>query len=185
MHDDIVEIDHVDREIITLLQANPRASYLELAQELGVSASTARRRTERLLSSNALKLFAIPAWPTVGMTLGAIIGVSVELSKLREVAAKLRSMDEVCWIGMTAGEYDFVGQIVLPRNIDLMPFVADRLGTIEGIRNVQTLVVSNWIKHFNEYRIQMVPDPLYSRTTGLHADFQDTKQKKNGGGVVH
>lgn len=170
MHDDFIELDQLDRELITLLQASPRASYLELAQALGVSASTARRRTERLLSQNALQLSAVPVWNRVGMTTGAIIGVSVELSKLREVGAELAAMDEICWIGSTVGVYDMVGQIILPRNNDLYAFVADRLGKIDGVRDIQILVVSKWIKQFNEYRIQMVPDELYSKSPGLHSD---------------
>lgn len=184
MNEAVIALDHLDREIITLLQANPRASYLELAQALGVSASTARRRTERLLSQNAVQLSAVPVWNRVGMMMGAIVGVSVELSKLREVGAELAAMDEVCWIGSTVGVYDLVGQIILPRNQDLYAFVADRLGKIDGIRDIQILVVSKWIKQFNEYRIQMVPDPLYSHLTGLHADYNDVPQEKNGG-VVH
>lgn len=170
MHDEFLELDHLDRELITLLQASPRASYLELAQALGVSASTARRRTERLLSQKALQLSAVPVWNRVGMTMGAIIGVSVELSKLREVGAELANMDEICWIGSTVGVFNMVGQIILPRNNDLYAFVADRLGKIDGIRDIQILVVSKWIKQFNEYRIQMVPDALYSKSPGLHAD---------------
>lgn len=147
--------------LIALLQTQARTSYHELAKAVGVSPSTARRRVERLVNAKALKLIAVPGWTKLGFQLIALIGLSVDLRRLREVGDELAMMDEVTWIAMTAGIYDLFAQIVLPRNEDLTYFITERIASIEGIQNIQTIMVPKFTKTIEEYRLPLKPNPLY------------------------
>jgi Lrp/AsnC family transcriptional regulator for asnA, asnC and gidA len=161
MTDSIVHLDEQDRILIALLQKRARMSYHELAEAVGVSPSTARRRVERLLDSGALKLVAVPCWSKLGFNLVALIGLSVELRRLDEVSRALAEMDEITWIAMTAGIYDIFAQIVLPTNEDLAYFITERIAPIEGIQNLQTIMVPRFTKSFEDYRLPLKPNPLY------------------------
>ncbi|MEZ4522436.1 MAG: Lrp/AsnC family transcriptional regulator [Thermomicrobiales bacterium] len=159
-----IVLDELDRALIALLQEDARASYHELGTVLGVSPSTARRRTERLIDADVIKTVVVPNWPKLGYSFVALVGISVQLLKLREVGRGLISMDEVNWVAMTTGAFDLFAQIVLPRNQDITSFITERLAPIDGIRNVETLMVPEFVKSFEEYRLPLEPNPLYVRT---------------------
>src|SRR5690606_11368370 len=129
-----------------LLQRRARASYHELAEAVGVSPSTARRRIERLVNARALQLIAVPGWGKLGFNLIAFIGVSCELRRLRQVGDELAMMDEITWIAMTAGIYDLFAQIILPTNEDLTYFITERIAPIEGIQDIDTIMVPRFTK---------------------------------------
>ena len=157
----IIILDELDRALIALLQEDARTSYHDLGTTLGVSPSTARRRVERLIDGGVIKAVVVPDWPKLGFSFVALVGISVELSKLRDVGRGLSSMDEVTWVGMTTGAFDLVAQIILPRNKDITRFITERIAPIDGIRNMETLMVPEWIKSFEEYRLPLQPNPLY------------------------
>ncbi len=159
----VIELDEPDRQLIALLQANARASYQELARATGLSPSTVARRVERLVARGVIKLVVVPSWPKLGFNLIAFIGLSVELARLEAVGRELRTMDEVCFVAYTAGDYDLFAQLILPSNEDLVRFVTHRIAPIEGIRNIRTLLVPGFSKSFEEYRLPPRPNPLYAR----------------------
>lgn len=162
----ITKLDELDRTLIALLQEDARASYQELGEKVGVSASTVRRRVERLLEARAIKCVVVPHWRQLDYNFVALVGISAMLSHLREVGRRLADMDEVNWLAMTTGRYDLFAQIVLPRNEDITRFVTERIAPIEGIRHLETLMVPEWVKSFEEYRLPREPDPLYAAASG-------------------
>lgn len=169
MADSAIEVSPQDRKLVRLLQANARASYQELAEPLGVSPSTVRRWVERLVANKTLKFVAFPAWEALGLNFVAFIGLSVDFPHLRSVATQLAEMDEICFVTLTAGIYDIFAQVVLPRNEDLVRFSTERVGAIEGIREMQTLMIPEIIKGYDLFQIPAEPDPLYGRS-GVCAD---------------
>lgn len=67
---------------------------------------------------------------------------------------------------MTAGIYDLFAQIVLLTNEDLAYFITERIAAIEGIRDIQTIMVPKFTKAMEEYSIPLIPNPLYKRADG-------------------
>jgi DNA-binding Lrp family transcriptional regulator len=156
-------LDEQDRVLINLLQANARATYQELACATGMSPSTVRRRVERLLDTGALKLVAVPDWAKLGIFFGAFLAISVDLPHLRNVGNELARMDEICFVAIATGSYDLFAQVVLPMNGDFVRFVTQRVAPITGIRDIETFMIPEYIKSFEEYRLPPAPNPLYVR----------------------
>jgi Lrp/AsnC family transcriptional regulator for asnA, asnC and gidA len=161
--DSAIALDDVDRVLIGLLQADARASYQELADATGLSASTARRRVERLVQSGAVKLVAVPSWSRIGLHLTAFIAISVDLHRLRAVGGELSKMSEIVFVAVVTGAYDLIAEAVLPTNEDFVRFVTQRIAPIEGIRDIQTFMIPEFIKSFEQYQFPAKPDPLYLR----------------------
>lgn len=161
--DAVPALDEIDRILINLLQADARASYQELADATGLSASTVRRRVERLIESRTVRLVAVPDWTKLGVYFTALLAISVDLPKLRSVGKQLARMDEICFVAIATGAYDLFAQVVLPMNADFVRFVTQRVAPIEGIRDIQTFMIPEFIKSFEEYRLPATPDPLYAR----------------------
>jgi Lrp/AsnC family transcriptional regulator for asnA, asnC and gidA len=156
-------LDAQDRELIALLQADARASYQELGQIVGLSPSTVRRRVERLIDMKMIKLVAVPSWMHVGLELISFISFSVELNRLRDIGNELSMMDEVVFVAMVTGDRDLFAEVVLPTNADFVRFVTTRIAPIKGIRSIQTFMVPEFIKSFEQYRFPSMPNPLYLR----------------------
>lgn len=157
------DLDEYDRRLIGLLQENARASYQELAAATGLSASTVRRRVERLQSAGVLKLVAVPDWTKLGIYFTAFLAISVDLPALQNVGRELAKMDEVCFVCMVTGAYDLFAQIVLPFNEDFVRFVTQRVAPIAGVRDIDTFMIPAFIKSFEQYRLSATPNPLYVR----------------------
>ena len=151
--DSIVQLDDYDRELVGLLQEDARASYQSLASRTGLSPATVRRRVERLLASGAVHLVAIPYWSRLGMSLVAFVGITVELSRLKDIATEMAKMDEFYWIAMTTGDYDLLAEIVLPANWDLADFVTEKIAPLEGIHSFRVLMTPRFFKVWADYRL--------------------------------
>ena len=95
------QIDELDRKIIKMLQADGRLANTEIARALDVTETTVRKRIAHLLDERLMSIVAVPAPEAAGMTLSAIISISVELTAIHQVADAIRSYREVRYAGMS------------------------------------------------------------------------------------
>ena len=58
-------MDDVDHRIVRLLVANARATFLEIGDQVGLSASAAKRRFDKLVDSGAIRGFTAQVDPRV------------------------------------------------------------------------------------------------------------------------
>ena len=58
-------MDDVDHRIIRVLVANARATFLEIGEQVGLSASAAKRRFDKLVQSGAIRGFTAQVDPVV------------------------------------------------------------------------------------------------------------------------
>jgi Lrp/AsnC family transcriptional regulator for asnA, asnC and gidA len=183
VNSDII-LDDSDRVLVSMLQENPRASYQELATATGLSTSTARRRIDRLVGGGVLKFAAVLRWPHFGLRLTAFIALSVDLKRLLAIGDEIAAMDEVVFVALTTGAFDLLAEVVLPTNEDLVRFVTQRVAPIEGIRNLQTFMVPEFIKSFEQFRLSMHPSPLYQRTEDGSYTFSEASLTRMNSGLV-
>jgi Lrp/AsnC family transcriptional regulator, regulator for asnA, asnC and gidA len=100
-----------------------------------------------------MSIVAVPTPEASGMTLSAIIGVSVELTAIHEVADAIRSYSEVRYIGMSAGRYDLMVEAFFADQEHLLEFVTDKLGSLSGITNLETAIILKVVKFSYEWEI--------------------------------
>ena len=88
-------LDGTDRDIIAMLQSDGRTSNREIGRTLGISEATVRNRIGRLTEDGLINIVAVPTPVAVGLTMSAIIGVSVQLPRLDEVVNTVVGYREV------------------------------------------------------------------------------------------
>jgi DNA-binding Lrp family transcriptional regulator len=88
-------LDTVDRELMSALGVDARASYATLAQVTGISQPTARRRVERLISSGAILLRTEVAAPLAGWPVSVVLSADAPAGRLHDVATTLARLREV------------------------------------------------------------------------------------------
>jgi DNA-binding Lrp family transcriptional regulator len=102
--------DDIDINIITLLQQDGRASYADLAQNVGLSLSGCRTRVQRMLESGVMQIGAIKQ--RSDMTDDLLFGIGVNAhADLRDVTELLGAEPGLEFMARTVGRYDLIATL--------------------------------------------------------------------------
>ena len=135
-------IDAVDEQLISLLRANGRASYAELARQVGLSAPSVHERVGKLEASGVITGYRAVIDPaSVGLGVTALVGViesdSVDDTGLEEAMAQLSSVED-CW--RVAGSEGYVLKVRVA-DIAALEHTISALNRIRGVARTRTTVV--------------------------------------------
>ena len=101
------EVDDTDRALLAALQDDGRASYVDLAAKVGLSAAGARRRVVRLLDARVVRVGAVVRHS--GQDRQSALGFGIRLAGGHENAvAALASMPSVIFVARTLGRFDLL-----------------------------------------------------------------------------
>lgn len=146
-------VDEIDRAIIRILQRDGRASNTQIGRELGLTEAAIRKRMGRLLAEDLVNVVAVPTPRAVGLTLSAIIGVSVQLGRLDAVVEQLVPYPEVRYVGVSTGRYDVILESFFLNQEHLLEFVSKKLGSLDGVTGVETSLILRVAKFSYEWEI--------------------------------
>jgi Lrp/AsnC family transcriptional regulator for asnA, asnC and gidA len=146
-------VDEIDRQIIRLLQRNGRTSNTDIARALDVTETTIRKRIARLIEEDLVNVVAVPTPRAVGMTMSAIIGISVQLPSLHAVSERLVAYPEVRYAGVATGRYDVIVEAFFNDQEHLLDFVSNKLGALKGVTGAETNLILKVAKFSYEWEI--------------------------------
>jgi Lrp/AsnC family transcriptional regulator for asnA, asnC and gidA len=144
--------DELDRRIIGLLQRDGRQPNTEIAALLGVTETTVRKRIGRLVSEGLIKVVAVPSPEVVGMTMSAIIGISVDMARNEEIAKALVAMPQTRYVGFSTGSYDLIIEVFFRSHEELLHLLAS-LAKIPGIIKTEASVILKVTKFSYEWEV--------------------------------
>jgi DNA-binding Lrp family transcriptional regulator len=130
-------MDKKDEKILEFLKQDGRASYTEIAEEIGVSEGTVRNRVENMQENNVIEKFTVQTG-----TRGSKAIVMVELKTGKDIEKVLKEFPEQIQIKEVAGEYDLVLEIERPSNKEINDLL-DEIRRIEGVDSTETYMVLN------------------------------------------
>ena len=124
--------DHIDHKLIALLQENARMSFAELGRSVGLSTPSTIERVRRLEDAGVITGYRAHISPAaLGLTMSAIIRVTVAGERLTRFAQQVQKVHEVQECHRITGEESYLVRVVvrdtqhLEEVIDLlMPYVA-------------------------------------------------------------
>ncbi len=134
-----VTIDAIDRAIIRHLQVDGRASYADLAAEVGLSAPAVRQRMQRLIETGLLQVVAVTDPLKLGLPVMAMVGIEVD-GDIRAVADAVGAIDKVIYVVLTSGSFDLFAEVVCADMDQLFEVVNDRLKSIDGVKTTESFV---------------------------------------------
>jgi Lrp/AsnC family transcriptional regulator, regulator for asnA, asnC and gidA len=130
-------MDEIDRAILRELQTDGRIPYADLGPKVGLSASAARQRLQRLIDTNAVQIVGVTDPMAMGGQAMALLGIAVD-GDPRAVADELARRDEVVYAVLTSGGFDLFAEVVAPGPRELLDFVNDVVRPVEGVRQIQS-----------------------------------------------
>ncbi|SEM00170.1 Lrp/AsnC family transcriptional regulator [Streptacidiphilus jiangxiensis] len=151
-------LDATDAALVAALQRDGRASFQELAAEVGVSREAARARVQRLLDRREVRIVGIVAPDVLG--LGALAHVSVEVVGDSTAAARaLAGRDAVMFLSRTAGRRQLVADVRARDAVAL----DDELTAIRGVPAVRGIEVFRCVElvkdAYSSARPELPPRP--------------------------
>jgi Lrp/AsnC family transcriptional regulator for asnA, asnC and gidA len=98
------EIDATDRQIIRQVQADGRMSFTEIANNTGISATSAADRFRKLSADRILRVLTLPDPTRIGLNLSGLMTLQVA-RPAREVVASLSAFPEVGFLSIMTGSH--------------------------------------------------------------------------------
>jgi len=140
-----VEIDDVDRRILTALHDDARISNNALAELVGVAPSTCHGRVRRLQELGVIRGFYADIDPAaIGLNLQAMISVSLQSNargKIRNFIQHIRRRPQVMDVYFLAGADDFILHVAARDTDDLRAFVVENLNADADVAGTQTSLI--------------------------------------------
>jgi len=139
--------DETDRLIVTELRKNGRSTNQQIAERLGLTATTVSSRIRRLEDSNQLRVVAVSDFAAHGYDVLMQLAIEVDSRPASEVANELAEFPEVFAVHIVTGRYDIDALVVLRDFEDMSLFLLDRLGSVRGIRRITPSIAVDILRY--------------------------------------
>ena len=153
-------MDATDHHLVQLLQADGRATQLQLAKEIGLSQPATAERIRKLEESGVITGYAARVDASkLGKDVTAYVGVGVEHPKYFEgFAKKVLAMPEVLECHRVAGQDSYLLKVKTTNTGTLDSLLVETLRTIAGVTRTFTTIVLSSVKE--ETRVHVAPSLL-------------------------
>ncbi len=141
-----LKLDRIDKHILNLMQSNGRITNLELAEQVGLSATPCSRRVKRLeklgLIDRHVTLLNAKA---LGLDLTIIIGISMDRhtpDRFESFEKAIIDMPEVVECSIVTGQSaDFLLKVLVKDMRQYEEFLLGKLTKLEGVSGVHSSFV--------------------------------------------
>ncbi len=139
-------IDDVDKKIIAALEKDAFRSSRELSEELDLCAPTVRRRVNRLIRDNIMRIQAVQI-NRARTSLTVAILLKVENSSITRTAELLVRQEEVGFLALAAGYYNMIMVCWFVTVEAYSRFLNGVLYTMSGVLETNTAICTEYRKY--------------------------------------
>lgn len=151
----MLDMDATDHLLVQLLQADGRATQLQLARQIGLSQPATAERIRKLEIAGIITGYAAKVDAAkLGKDVTAYIGVSVEHPKHFDgFAKKVLAMPEVLECHRVAGQDSYLLKVKTRNTATLDTLLVEALRTITGVTRTFTTIVLSSVKEETRVRV--------------------------------
>jgi Lrp/AsnC family transcriptional regulator, leucine-responsive regulatory protein len=143
-------MDKFDHHILRLLTREGRMSWVEMAQQVNLSASVCQRRVRSLQERGILRSFSAQVDPeALGYGVEAFVAVRVERQNValaRQFRTAITRYPQVQSCHLLSGDVDFMLRVVVRDLRALASFIQEQLLNVPGIKDASSSIVLERIK---------------------------------------
>lgn len=132
-------LNSIDEKIIKILKNDSRKSFVEIANEIGMSESAVRRRVKNLQDIGVIKKFTIDMGNSNKTSAITLISVnsSADASTVSNHLLSLKGIEVVYEI---TGQYDIATVINAPTILEINSYI-DEIRKIDGVSDTNTVII--------------------------------------------
>jgi Lrp/AsnC family transcriptional regulator for asnA, asnC and gidA len=137
-----VELDILDRKILTILMDDAVVPYTEIAKQLDVSAGTIHVRIKKLIDQGVVKGSQLIVDPVViGYDICAFIGIFLDKgSAYSDVRKQMMNIQEIVELQYTTGVYSIFAKVLCRDTNHLREVLNEKIQPIQGIQRTETFI---------------------------------------------
>ena len=137
-----LQIDSLDKKILSLITKNARIPFLEVARECKVSGAAIHQRIQRLMNMGVIKGSEFIINPAkIGYHTCAFMGIFLKKASLFDKVVKmLEEVPQIVECHYTTGQYAIFVKIMTKTNKHLKQIIDDEFQKIEGIARTETFM---------------------------------------------
>lgn len=140
-------LNSIDEKIIKILKIDSRKSFVDIANDIGMSESAVRRRVKNLQDSGVIKKFTIDMGPSNKTSAITLISVNstADTSYVSERLLHLKGIEVVYEI---TGQYDIATIINAPTILEINSYI-DEIRKIDGVSDTNTVIILRTLSNSN------------------------------------
>uniref|UniRef100_A0A7J3XY38 Lrp/AsnC family transcriptional regulator n=1 Tax=Thermogladius calderae TaxID=1200300 RepID=A0A7J3XY38_9CREN len=139
-------VDEIDLKIIGKLTENARATYSEIASEVGLSDVAVMKRIRKLEQEGVIRKYTVIVDPAkLGFSKVSLTGINVDPAKLFDVVEELKKRDYVKQLLVTSGDHSLIA-LIFARSSEEIMRIHDEISRIDGVLKVYPAIVSDIVK---------------------------------------
>jgi Lrp/AsnC family transcriptional regulator for asnA, asnC and gidA len=137
-----IELDELDKKILSILMEDAKMPYTEIAKKLFVSGGTVHVRMRKLEKSGIVKRVSLELdFNKLGYDITAFLGIYLNKSSMYdEVSSQLSNIPEVVGAHYTTGNYSIFAKIICKDTEHLREILHDQIQKIKGIQRTETFI---------------------------------------------
>lgn len=136
-----MNLDDVDRQLLSLLRDDARMSVVALAKQLRVSRATVQNRLTRLEQDGVIVGYTVRLKPAAeAHRIRALMSIAVEGNRAAEVLKVLRGHPNVATIHSTNGRWDLIAELRAD-TLESFDRVLGVIRLIDGIATTETSIL--------------------------------------------
>jgi Lrp/AsnC family leucine-responsive transcriptional regulator len=141
-----IDLDEVDRRLVVKLMREGRATWADLAVELGLTAPAIAQRVRRLEERGVIRQFAAWVDPKVVAPVTAYVGIAYERPDRDRFSRVVEGLEAVQECSRVSGPDDYLLKVRCGSLEELDELVGVTLPKITGVTRVETTVVLSTVK---------------------------------------
>jgi Lrp/AsnC family transcriptional regulator for asnA, asnC and gidA len=139
-------LDDTDRAIVGHLQYDGRMAFTEIAEQVGLSEGTVRRRVKQMTDAGLLQIVGIVEPQLLEWNAAGMIGVTVQAGEVDTAAQQIAQFPEVTYLFMSSGGFDLFVEVYCRDREHFVSFLSDRLQKVPGIQRTETFMILKMYK---------------------------------------
>jgi len=143
------KLDEKNRQIIEVLRRNGRASFSDIAKELGMNESTVRKRVNKLIDEGIIDHFTVVLNPSVNgrNIISFLTVIPASHYKINELANEVIKLPEVIEAFYMSGKCGLLLKVHVSSLVEL-DLLLEEMRKINGIGNIENCIVIRQLKSY-------------------------------------
>ena len=147
----LTQFDTLDHQIIRELPGNIRVDAAKIARAVGANERTVRKRINRLIELNAVKLTGIVNPRAFGYVIMAEILLNVDPEFEDDAVNSLLSLPETTYMAYGQGDYEMSICVHFKDYAELRDFTRQTLSAIQGVAVIKSKIIPRILFNIDQW----------------------------------
>ncbi|MFX1382500.1 MAG: Lrp/AsnC family transcriptional regulator [Promethearchaeota archaeon] len=136
----------MDLKILELLKENSRRSYQQIANKIGKTEATVRRRIKKLEKNGVIKKYTTEFSINSKSSIHILVKIEPNLKDIKRILHELDLMEEITDIWRLSGDAGLFLKVKIPSMTQFNPIIEEKIALIKGIKIIEACLILDVIK---------------------------------------